>query len=308
MTMRRVVGWARPGVAMIGLALAAGGPARASGLSLVRPHEGDTVREKVRVVVPRSAIPPNGFASLFIDGVFRVAQAPAPNSQKPLSFLWDTKAILSDTSLPAAQRSVQDGEHVIEVRTYTDDGRMAERAAINVKVANKLPISKGSPIFLGYRFRPGDATKYVFTYDLKASGVQNNPGSGPAALPEINYKEFTKVTAFVEDVEGGKAFMRERRASPITISYGDVAQSVPVDESSRYFTLFPTGFLERSTAMIREKRTPLYNQLFLPARSIRVGQSWRGAVKIWGGAFATSVVALPAVNTLEAVEWEHGVP
>src|SRR4029077_20438926 len=33
-----------------------------------------------------------------------------------------------------------------------------------------------------------------------------------------------------------------------------------------------------------------------------------GAVKIWGGAFATSVVALPAVNTLEAVEWEHGVP
>src|SRR5262249_57367460 len=88
----------------------------------------------------------------------------------------------------------------------------------------------------------------------------------------------------------------------------DVAQSVPVDESSRYFTLFPTGFLERSTAMIREKRTPLYNQLFLPARSIRVGQSWRGAVKIWGGAFSTSVVALPAGNTLEAVPWEHGVP
>jgi hypothetical protein len=60
--------------------------------------------------------------------------------------------------------------------------------------------------------------------------------------------------------------------------------------------------------MVREKRTPLYNQLFLPARSVRVGQTWRGAVKIWGGAFATGSVALPAINTLEAVEWEHGVP
>src|SRR5947209_14920217 len=308
MEMKRVVGGSGLTVALIGLALAGGTPARAAGLSLVRPHEGDTVRETVKVVVPRSSIPPNGFASLFIDGMFRVAQAPPANSRKPLSFLWDTKATLTDTSLPAAQRTVQDGEHQVEVRTYTDDGRMAERAAINVKVANRLPIQKGAPVYLGYKFRPGDATKYIYTYDLKAAGVQNNPGSGPAALPEINYKEFTKVTAFVEDVEGGKAFMRERRTSPITISYGDVAQSVPVDESSRYFTLFPTGFLERSSAMIREKRTPLYNQLFLPARSVRVGQTWRGAVKIWGGAFATGSVALPAVNTLEAVEWEHGVP
>src|SRR5438128_988390 len=132
MEMRRVVCRTGLVLALIGLAVAGGTPARAAGLSLVRPHEGDAVRETVKVVAP---------------------------------------------------------------------------------------------------------------------------------LPEINSKGFAKVTAFVEDVQGGQAFMRERRTSPITISYGDVAQSVPVDESSRYFTLYSTGFLVRSAAMSREKRTPLYNQL-----------------------------------------------
>ena len=42
-------------------------------LAILRPHEGDTVRETVRVEVPATSIPPNGFASLFIDGLFRVA-------------------------------------------------------------------------------------------------------------------------------------------------------------------------------------------------------------------------------------------
>jgi hypothetical protein len=300
--------WTGPAVALIGLAVAVGAPAHAAGLAILRPHDGDTVRETVKVEVAAASIPPNGFASLFVDGLFRVAEAPPLSAHKPTTFRWDTKATLQDTSLTEAQRTVQDGEHVLEVRTYSADGKMAERAAVNVRVANRLPIRPGQPIYLAYRFRPGDATKYAFTYDLKAAGVQNNPGSGPAALPEINYREFTKVTAFVEDIDAGKAFMRERRDSPVTISFGDVAQSVPVDESSRYYTMSPTGRAVMSSAMTREKRVPLYNQMLLPVHSVRVGQSWRGVVKIWGGAFATGDIEFPCTNTLEAVEWEHGVP
>src|SRR5712692_4701046 len=131
--------WTGAAVALIGLAVATGTPARAAGLALLRPHEGDVVRETVKVEVPAAALPPNGFASLFIDGLFHVAEARARHSShKPITFRWDTKATLPDTSLTEAQRSIQDGEHVVEVRTYTDDGRMAERAAVNVRVANRL--------------------------------------------------------------------------------------------------------------------------------------------------------------------------
>src|SRR5207245_9542972 len=137
----------------------------------------------VRVEVPAASIPHNGFASLFIDGLFRVAEAPPLNAHKPISFRWDTKATLPDTSLTEAQRTVQDGEHAIEVRTYSADGRMAERAAVNVRVANRLPIRRGQPIYLGYKFRVGEATKYAYTYDLKASGVQNTAGTGPQHPP-----------------------------------------------------------------------------------------------------------------------------
>ena len=43
--MRRVVCRTGLVLALIGLAVAGGTPARAAGLSLVRPHEGDAVRE-----------------------------------------------------------------------------------------------------------------------------------------------------------------------------------------------------------------------------------------------------------------------
>src|SRR5947209_15122979 len=76
-------------LALAGLIAAAGMPARAAGLALIQPRDGATVREKVKVMVPASAIPANGFASLYVDGLFHVAQAPAANSRKPLTFLWD---------------------------------------------------------------------------------------------------------------------------------------------------------------------------------------------------------------------------
>jgi hypothetical protein len=306
--MRTLIGWTGAAAALAGLALAAGAPARAAGLTLLRPKDGDTVRETVKVVVPKGSIPSNGFASLFVDGMFRVAQAPAQGSSKPLTFYWDTKAKLPDPNLPENKRVVEDGEHAVEVRTYTDDGRVAERVSVNVNVANRVPIRKGQPIYLGYRFKVGDATKYSYTYDLKASGTQNAAGAGPTTLPEINYKEFSKLALFVEDVNGGEAFMRERRFSPVTVSYGDVPQAVPIDDSSRYFAARPNGNTIASSAMTREKRTPFFGPVYLPARSVPVGASWRGPVMIWGGAFSTNPMVLMATNTLEAVEWEHGVP
>jgi hypothetical protein len=300
--------WTGAAALLTVLALAGIAPANAAGLVIARPREGATVREIVKVEVPASSIPSNGFAALYIDGQFRVAQAPPVNSRKPIVFRWDTKAVLQDTSLKESQRTVADGEHAIEVRSYTPDGRMAERAAVNVRVANHLPIRAGQPIYLAYKFRLGDATKYAYRYDLKATANQNSSSSAPSQVPDISYQEFTKVTSFVEDVDAGKAFMRERRASPITISFGDVPQAVPVDESSRYFEISPNGHTDLSTAMTREKRFPFYNQMLLPARSVRVGQSWRGIIKIWGGAFAEGGLVFPCTNTLESIEWEHGVP
>jgi len=165
--MRKRMRWIVLAGAAVAGAAGIGSQARAAGLALLRPKEGATVRETVKIMVPRRSVPPNGFASLFVDGVFHVAQAPPENSSKPVAFLWDTKAKLTDPTLPEDKRSVSDGEHQIEVRTFSDDGKLAERAAVNVRVSNLLPIRKGQPIYLGYRFKVGDATKYAYRYDLK---------------------------------------------------------------------------------------------------------------------------------------------
>ena len=127
--MRTLIGWTGAAAALAGLTLAAGTPARAAGLTLLRPKDGDTVRETVKVVVPKGSIPPNGFASLFVDGMFRVAQAPIQGSSKPVTFYWDTKAKLPDN--PVIQYHV--GLASLQVGDK-DGARKALTAALNSPV------------------------------------------------------------------------------------------------------------------------------------------------------------------------------
>jgi hypothetical protein len=141
---------------------------------------------------------------------------------------------------------------------------------------------------------------------MKATGTQS--AGAQATVPDINYKEFSKVALVVEDINQGVAFMRERRLSPVTVSYGDASQAVPISDSSRYFSALPNGNTIPSTAMAREKRVPFFGPLYLPARSVRVGASWRGPIMVWGGAYSTDPITMMATHTLEAMEWEHGVP
>ena len=62
-----------------------------------RPSDGSTVREKVKVEIPRSSIKLGSFVAFYIDDKFLVAVAP-PEGQaegfgKPFTFYWDTKVL-----------------------------------------------------------------------------------------------------------------------------------------------------------------------------------------------------------------------
>ena len=93
--------------------------------SIVRPQNDATVRETVHVQLPRAAVPPDGYLAVSIDNRFRVALAapPSPKGENDqlswddatITFLWNTKAIDNTPNIPAAQRTVGDGAHTIEV-------------------------------------------------------------------------------------------------------------------------------------------------------------------------------------------------
>src|SRR5437016_3062603 len=59
-----------------------------------RPPDGATVREKVRIEIPRAGIRPGGFVAFYIDDKFQMALAPDENAAsltRPFTYLWDTK-------------------------------------------------------------------------------------------------------------------------------------------------------------------------------------------------------------------------
>src|SRR5690348_14754916 len=77
--------------------------AQGAPFTIRRPPDGATVREKVRVEIPRASIPPGGFVAVYVDGKFEVAVPPPENSSaRDFSWVWDTKDM-----------DVSDGEHTI---------------------------------------------------------------------------------------------------------------------------------------------------------------------------------------------------
>jgi hypothetical protein len=289
------------------LALGAGGPAGAAGLRISAPRDGAVVREKVKVVVPRAAVPASGFVALYVDGKFVLAQSPGRRFAQPVAFIWDTKQALAETH-GTETGEIKDGAHTLEVRTYNNAGDLQERSQVRVIVDNTLEVKKGQPINLSYRFRVGDTTPYVHRVSVTATPTSGAATVAPGTTAELKQIENAKITVFVEDVVGGVGFMRERRVSPVTLSLMEQRQPVPVDESSRYFEMDRIGQVTRTKAMQREGRNPVLNVIRLPGGSVRVGESWGGQVRIGLGNFVPEQIVARARNTLEGITWEHGRP
>lgn len=162
-----------------------------SRFQIARPVNGASVRETVRIQMPRAGLgdPTTGgakYISVEIDGRFREALAiPARDpkgktvlagnlqaSDRTISYLWDTK--VPDPSpeiLNEADRIVRDGSHVIQVTALDANGKRIGRQRITINVANagNLRVPSGGIAFT-YRFRIGDRTGYEQRTDLEYVG------------------------------------------------------------------------------------------------------------------------------------------
>ena len=158
-----------------GLVAAAHGAALAQvPFQVTSPANGASVRETVRMQIPRSSLGDAKYLTLTIDGAFRAGiDIPAYNKDKVIrtnavegaeryvNLLWNTKAISKDPKVAEDQRAVQDGPHIIEIGAYNASGRRMASKTLTLNVNNKgqLP-SPASGILLSYAIRVGERTKY----------------------------------------------------------------------------------------------------------------------------------------------------
>jgi hypothetical protein len=294
-------------------------------LVLLAPKDGDQVREKVKIRVPRSSIPPDGFVGIYIDTRFKAALAP-PSAEEmeekdipadaPVEWVWDTTAPLSeDQTLPIEDRILGDGPHIIEVKTYKNGGVLAETVRATVNVQNKIQVNAAQPVRLAYGGNVGRQYILEHVVDLEASGTQaGTAGRAGVTTPAVSsqdkilHKETAQYLVSVEAVEpGGVVFWRERRESPLTVVVNSVKQVVRFDTSSRYFSLTPTGRAVVSKVMERESRTPVVNPMELPGRMHRLNQPFNTTLHINLGAYIPATLDVTRLQaTLEGMEWMNG--
>jgi len=172
--MRSKLGFAvGAGLVLVGVA------GSASALEIRTPKDGATVREKVQIVVPRSNIPPNGFLALYIDNEFVLAQSPALGKTAPVVFTWDTKQPRGKIGLSSEQRDWAEGEHVLEVRSYNQEGGVVERDQVSVLLNNRVQTPNRQPIRLAYKFKPDEKLIYQLRTEVEATGTGTTGGPSP---------------------------------------------------------------------------------------------------------------------------------
>ena len=181
-------------VATITASAAFGGTAWAQvPFQVASPANGSSVRETVRMTIPRSSLGDAQYLTLTIDDVFRAGiDIPPYKPENPVrtpvveggeryvNLLWDTKQISKDPKIPESLRIVQDGQHSVEIAAYNAGGVRVGVKNLTLNVNNKggLP-SPASGIFLSYVLRPGDRTKYKQKTEVEyISDPQTTPQNG----------------------------------------------------------------------------------------------------------------------------------
>ncbi|MCX6366776.1 MAG: hypothetical protein NTX57_08705 [Armatimonadetes bacterium] len=146
------------------------------------PQNGATVRETVKIRIPRTALEGVKYLALGVDGKFRAGvMVPAPGQKvdtdfivsdgKPLSMvtlLWNTKAKIRDAEKDIILDGVDDGPHTLELIAYDAGNKKLGKQTLTLTVNNRGDLRMPSDgIALAYRFAVGEQVEYKQRTDLE---------------------------------------------------------------------------------------------------------------------------------------------
>jgi hypothetical protein len=194
------------GLSLVGVALAPAIVAQAQvPFQIIRPENGATVRETVRIQMARRALEDAGvkYLSFSIDGKFReaIAVLPLGSSAKivrsdtvevnpqTVALLWNTKLPPADTAgtanSPSNTLGVEDGSHSVEIIAQAADGRRLGRQTLTLNVQNRGGLQiPGDGLAMNYRFEVGDTSRYREMTVVEFRGDHTETAAAVAALPQ----------------------------------------------------------------------------------------------------------------------------
>ncbi len=287
-----------------------------SPFTIRRPPDGATVREKVRIEIPRSSIHHGGFVAMYIDDKFEIAVAPAEGdelSSKPFIYVWDTK-----------ESKTPDGLHTIRTVLFEPAGGSGDGIAatekgsseVKLEVANKIKNGPAS-LLLRYHYYDGEDLKYQReSKAVIAGGISDIGAADDQQLMSISSTHLFDI----EDVRPAVSLVRNKLTS-LSILTGGQETKFPASSlsNSMYQEIDPVGAVQYETGTssgleeFANQGLPVNNSLelpLLPSSRVAIGQTWHttGQRLDIPGLPPSQQPKVTLLNKLVDLEWQNGYP
>ncbi len=322
----------------ITLAIVLGSTAMASaqtGFTIRSPQSGTTVRESVKIRIPRSSIPANGYVGILVNGQFLEAVSPSTAGTfdgRDFVYTLDTK-----------EKGIADGNLNIQAVLYGvfGDGRpeRLRESSVRLKLDNRTSIRPPADGFrLRYRFQPGKIYTYNLEYKQSASIVseaQLRMGARPPELPQGGFRA-RYMYAFENRYPMGSGRYEGLVRLQILPLKGQPYTELPTafDPEPRKWTeadMYPLYMRITDTGREIFGRAPIYLEMegssssnrevylfgafplpVLPTTGVSIGSRWQSSFTIgtldMGKVYSTERISVnnPARGEVVGIEYEKG--
>jgi hypothetical protein len=282
-----------------------------------RPKDGTTVREKLRVEIPRASIHAGGFVALYVDDNFAIALPPEEQEEgaadKPFTYVWDTKGT-----------GVTDGEHTLRAVLYEPSAGVGvnevARTEVRITVANKIHDGP-SAVLLRYKYHEGDNLEYSRNGKAVAVGALSESGKiGDEDLGSVKgtLRLAVEDTRFDSEAQSSIYLVRNKLTSLSILNGGQEQVFEPSQLSnSMYQELLPDGRVQYETGdktgtqEFTSLGLPVNNTLelpLLPTLEVSVGSEWKTQNQRIDipGLSPSKQPRVTLTNKFEDLEWEGG--
>jgi hypothetical protein len=300
--------------------------------TIVRPADGSKVREKVRILIPKNSVPPNGYVGVFLDGKLIEATRP-PVEGKYHVYTLDTKG--------RGIKDTEPGKPVkLELVLYTetnDQSRIVDRSSVELQISNKGNIAvPNKGLSLRYRFVPGAEMVYALDQKVILSSISESQQKlgGKAAQQDVDSERIRLLYAVDNAYTDGDGLLRIQALPEKGKDYADLTTQGDLQQK-RYYQNQMASIYMRITNTGREEFAALppyvpmdgsasgvdplslfaiYPLPTLPAKAVRPGDSWEsgfqeGKLELDKYPNIDSVTTrVRARGEFVETEWERGHP
>lgn len=299
-------------VLLVGAAALLTSSQASAALRILWPHNNAVVRESVQVAVLASSVPQDSYVTFLLNNTFMESVGypkTISGGRKAFAWSWDTRTPLNLGKPNEAPKRPSDGVYDITAQVVGSDGKVSDRAVIQVRLANRVTsVSANKPITLKYHYVPGTERKYAVRIGVSVAEVGGAPVTTTQEVHALAYTGVASVedlrtatTALMRFKPGDTNFVRfGKPVGPLQgFDAGSIYQVVDVFGRVQAADLFSTVGVLTSPEFVPDYRTPL------PRVKVRSGDQWTGMIGVSLPQMGEAARA-DCTCILEGLEWAGG--